>query len=83
MSSCGATTLGGSKKSRKGSRKGTRKSKGGSVLEAAIVPFGLFAIQKWFGTRSTRKSSSGKKSGGQKKQQQQQQRRRSSRGTRK
>ena len=76
MSSCGSST-GGSKKSIKGSR--TRKSKGGSVLEAAIVPFGLFAIQKWFGTRSTRKSSSGKKSGGQ----QQRRRKRSSRGTRK
>ena len=86
MPSCGATTFGGSKQSKKGSRKGsrTRKSKGGSVLEAAIVPFGLFAIQKWFGTRSTRKSSSGKKRGGQQQQQQQQQQQRKrSRGSRK
>lgn len=84
MPSCGATTLGGSKKSKKGTRKGTRtrRTRGGNGLEAAIVPFGLFAIQQWFGTRSTRKSSSGKKRGGQQQQQQQQQKKRS-RGSRK
>ena len=55
-------TLGG-KKSLKASRS---KKRGGNALEAAIVPFGLLAIQQWFGTRSKGKKSSG----GQKKQQQ-------------
>ena len=76
-SSCSASIGGNSKsrksnsksrnsKSRKStSRKSTsgksRRVKGGSGLEAAIVPFGFLAIQQWFGSRSrsnkTRKSS--------------------------
>ena len=66
-SSCSAS-IGGNSKSRKSksrksksSRKITRRVKGGSGLEAAIVPFGFLAIQQWFGSRSrsnkTRKSS--------------------------
>ena len=66
-SSCSAS-IGGNSKSRKSnskSRKSTsgksRRVKGGSGLEAAIVPFGFLAIQQWFGSRSrsnkTRKSS--------------------------
>ena len=71
-SSCSAS-IGGNSKSRKSnsksrnskSRKSTsgksRRVKGGSGLEATIVPFGFLAIQQWFGSRSrsnkTRKSS--------------------------
>ena len=66
-SSCSAS-IGGNSKSRKStsrksksSRKITRRVKGGSGLEAAIVPFGFLAIQQWFGSRKrsnkTRKSS--------------------------
>ena len=68
-------TLGG-KKSLKASRS---KKRGGNALEAAIVPFGLLAIQQWFGTRSKGK----KVSGGQKKQQQQQKTRKAKRSSRK
>ena len=34
------------------SRRSSRKQKGGNVLEAAVVPFGLLAVQQWFGSRS-------------------------------
>ena len=29
---------------------------GGSGLETAVVPFGLLAVQQWFGTRNRNKS---------------------------
>lgn len=40
--------------SKKKSQKSKSKSRcvGGSGLETAVVPFGLLAIQQWFGTRS-------------------------------
>jgi hypothetical protein len=47
----------GGKKSRKHSKQS--KKRGGNALEAAIVPFGLLAIQQWFGTRSKHRKSSG------------------------
>jgi hypothetical protein len=50
-------TLGG-KRSRK-SKQSKSKKTGGNALEAAIVPFGLLAIQQWFGTRSKNRKSSG------------------------
>ena len=63
MPSCSAT-IGGNSKSRKSTSrksKSSRRVKGGSGLEAAIVPFGFLAIQQWFGSRKrsnkTRKSS--------------------------
>jgi hypothetical protein len=31
-----------------------RRSAGGSGLETAIVPFGLLAVQQWFGTRGVK-----------------------------
>jgi len=33
---------------------------GGSGLEAAIVPFGLLAVQQWFGTRNVKSSKNNK-----------------------
>jgi len=37
----------------KNSRRNFKNLKhGGSGLEAAIVPFGLLAVQQWFGTRN-------------------------------
>jgi len=49
-----------SSKSRSSSSKSnsskSRKQRGGSVLEAAIVPFGLLAVQQWFGTRNVKSS---------------------------
>ncbi len=50
-------TLGG-KRSRKTKQSKSKKT-GGNALEAAIVPFGLLAIQQWFGTRSKHRKSSG------------------------
>lgn len=41
-----------SSQSRSRSRRSSRKQKGGNVLEAAVVPFGLLAVQQWFGSRS-------------------------------
>lgn len=74
MSSCQSVRGGNSQNQQQQQRNKTRKAQrkgkkvGGSGLEAAIVPFGLFAIQQWFGTRS----KSRKSKGGQKKQQQKQ-----------
>ena len=41
-----------SSKSKSSKSKSRKMMKGGSGLEAAIVPFSLLAIQQWFGTRS-------------------------------
>ena len=46
------------------SKKQQQKSKrhsGGSVLEAAIVPFSLLAVQQWFGTRNVKSSNKTRK----------------------
>ena len=69
MSSCSASMIGGKSKSSKSSKSRSSKSRssksrsskskkqrGGSVLEAAIVPFGLLAVQQWFGTRNVKSS---------------------------
>ena len=64
MSSCSASMIGGKSKSSKSSNSRSSKSRsskskkqrGGSVLEAAIVPFGLLAVQQWFGTRNVKSS---------------------------
>lgn len=46
------------KKSPKKSQKkqSRRRKMGGSGLETAVVPFGLLAVQQWFGTRNRNKS---------------------------
>jgi hypothetical protein len=38
-------------------RRNRKTVKGGNVLETAVVPFGLLALQKWFGTRSRHSSN--------------------------
>jgi hypothetical protein len=53
-----------SKKQQQQSKKQQQKSKrhsGGSVLEAAIVPFSLLAVQQWFGTRNVKSSNKTRK----------------------
>ena len=53
-----------SKKQQQKSKKQQQKSKrhsGGSVLEAAIVPFSLLAVQQWFGTRNVKSSNKTRK----------------------
>ncbi len=43
------------------SRRSSRKQKGGNVLEAAVVPFGLLAVQQWFGSRRNNKTKKERK----------------------
>ncbi len=39
----------------------SKRHSGGSGLEAAIVPFGLLAVQQWFGTRNVKSSNKTRK----------------------
>ena len=41
-----------SPKKQKKNKSQRRRKMGGSGLESAVVPFGLLAVQQWFGTRN-------------------------------
>jgi hypothetical protein len=46
-----------SPKKQKKNKSQRRRKMGGSGLESAVVPFGLLAVQQWFGTRNRNKLS--------------------------